>query len=143
MTEHDNVEILRSLYEKWGDQTLEASNWLDLLADDVQWRSIGDGAPGMEFSSASRGKNEVARYFEGLADDWEMLHYNVDEFVAQGDRVVVIGRCGWKSRNTGKTLDTPKVDIFRMRDGKVTEFYEFFDTAKALEAARGNEMPAP
>ena len=37
-------------------------------------------------------RDELGRYFEGLARDWEMIEYKVDQFVAQGDRVVMLGR---------------------------------------------------
>ena len=134
MTDHPNVAILRPLYEKWADKTLEPSDWIDALADDVEWRSIGEESSGLEFSAASRSKDEVLQYFERLAKDWEMLSYDADEFVAEGDRVVMIGRCSWRSKETGKVVETPKVDVFRMRDGKITHFFEFFDTAKAVAA---------
>jgi len=62
--------------------------------------------------------------------------HDMDEFIAQGDRVVVVGRVAWRNRQTGKTVDTPKVDVWRIRDGKAVDFVEFYDTARSLEAAR-------
>ncbi len=74
-------------------------------------------------------------YFQGLGADWEMVYYNADEFVAQGDRVVMIGSCSWRHRATGNVIDTPKVDIFRLRGGKIAAFFELYDTAKVTAAA--------
>jgi ketosteroid isomerase-like protein len=45
------------------------------------------------------------------------------------------GVCSWTHKGTGKTCETPKVDIWRFRDGKAIEFYELFDTAAAFAAA--------
>ena len=57
------------------------------------------------------------------------------QYIAEDDRVVVIGSVKWKNRETGKSVETGKVDVFRMRDGKIIEFCEFFDTAKANAAS--------
>ena len=35
----------------------------------------------------------------------------------------------------GKAFDTPKADFWRLRDGKIVEFYEYFDTAQVMAAA--------
>jgi ketosteroid isomerase-like protein len=89
----------------------------------------------MEFTRACRSKEEVQTYFQELGKDWELLSYNADEFIAQGDRVVMLGSCEWKHRATGKIAKSPKADVHRLRDGKVVDFMEFYDTAVALAAA--------
>ena len=33
-----------------------------------------------------------------------MMEYEVDHFVAQGDRVVMLGRCAWRFKKTGKVV---------------------------------------
>jgi uncharacterized protein len=138
MSEQENLEILRRGYGLWNDTKANSvAHWLELIADDVKWRSIADGATGMAFTRACNTKADVQRYFAELGKQWEMNYYTVDEFIAQGDRVVMVGRCGWRNKKTGATLDTPKVDIIRMRDSRIVEFFELYDTAKALAAARG------
>jgi hypothetical protein len=134
-TEDDNVAKLKAAYARWNDSKAgNADIWLDLLHDDVQLRSLADGAEGLEFSGARHSRTEVERYLEQVSSDWEMQYYTVRHFVAQGDRVAVLGECSWKNRKTGKILVTPKADFWRFRDGKVVEFVEFYDTAKALAA---------
>jgi ketosteroid isomerase-like protein len=43
----------------------------------------------------------------------------------------------WHRRRSGIAIDTPKADFLRLRAGRIVEFYEFYDTAMALAAARG------
>ena len=137
MNAEHNVAILKAAYESWNDSHARSfERWMDLIADDVKWRSIADGTSGMEFTRSCDCKDDVAKYFEGLASDWELIHYTVGEFVAQDDRVVMIGSCGWRNKKTGKTVETPKADVIRMRNSRIVEFFEFFDTAKALAASR-------
>ncbi len=63
-----------------------------------------------------------------------MVHYYADEFIAQGDRLVMLGRCAWRNRQTGRIVKSPRADFLRMRDGKISSFFEFYDTAKTLSA---------
>lgn len=132
-----NVDRLKAAFRAWHDSRgADTGVWLDLVADDFVLRSAGDGRPGMEFSATRTGRGSVPDYFAGLAADWEMIHYSADEFVADGDRVVVIGRCGWRHRRTGKPVESPVVSLWRFRGGKATEVFEMYDTAGAFAAAR-------
>ncbi len=136
--ESKNVALLKRGYALWNQSKGDrqgVSSWMSLLSDDVQWRSVAAGAPGMEFSRACQSKNEVQRYFEELGKDWELLNYNADEFIAQGDRVVMLGSCEWKHRGTGKIMKSPKADVHRLRDGKVVDFMEFYDSIAGQAAA--------
>ncbi|HJQ56205.1 MAG TPA: nuclear transport factor 2 family protein [Vineibacter sp.] len=135
--ESANLELIRNGYAMW-NQNKEQSfqHWMDLLADNVQWRSLAGGATGMEFTSLCACKDDVRNYFIGLARDWEMQHYTPQHYLAQGDWVVMRGTCGWRHRRTNKTIDMPKADFLRLKDSKIVEFHEFFDTAAALAAAR-------
>lgn len=133
----DMVQRLNDEYLRWGESRGETvQSWLALLDDNVKWSSLAGGSRGMEFTRDASSKAEVARYFEELANDWEMLYFTVEEIISQGDRIVVRSRCGWKSKQTGKTAETPKVDFIRVKNGKITEFMEFYDTAVAFAAAR-------
>ena len=136
MNAEENVQKIRDAYQLWNDSRADSiGQWLDLFADDVQFKSIADGAPGMEFTKTRNSKQDLIGYFTDLASEWSMIHFTADEFVADGDRVIMIGNCGWKHQRTGKEVETPKVDIMRLKDGKIIEFFELYDTAKAIAAA--------
>ena len=50
--EDDNVAILKEAYRRWresGADTVE--HWLDLMTDDIDFRSLAGGARGMEFTN--------------------------------------------------------------------------------------------
>ena len=131
-----NVELLKKGYALWSDSKADsAQHWLDLMAEDVQWRSLGDGAAGAEFSKACRSKAEVRSYFEQLTGEWKLISYEANEYIAQGDRVVMLGNCEWESKTNGKRVKTPKADVFRLREGKIVDFMEYYDTAQVVAAA--------
>jgi uncharacterized protein len=136
MSTGENIAVLKEAYRRWHD-TLggSADHWLELMTDDVQFRSLTNGAATMEFTRPSSCKDDVRRYFSGLAADWKMNFYRIEEYIAQGDRVVALSHVSFEDKKTGKTLETAKADFFRFRAGEVCEFFEFFDTAGAIEAA--------
>ena len=133
----DHVSTLRKAYQLWHDtRGGSVQHWLDLMADDVTMRSLSGGAPEMKFTKGRSGKDEAQAYFAGLAADWEMVHFTPEEFIADGERVVVLSRVAFRHRQTGKLAESPKADVFRFRNGQVVEFVEFFDTASAYAAAK-------
>jgi uncharacterized protein len=58
------------------------------------------------------------------------------EFIAEGDRVAVLGSTAWRNSKTGRAVDTAKADFWTFRDGKVVEFHELYDTAALIAGAR-------
>jgi ketosteroid isomerase-like protein len=61
------------------------------------------------------------------------------EYVAQGDRVLVVGFAKGKVKATNKTFDDDWVFAITVRNGKVANIREYIDT-QAL--ARASEMDA-
>ena len=134
--DNKNVETLKDAYRRWHDSKAGSiDHWLSLMTDDVNFRSLAEGAKTMEFTRTSSCKDDVKRYFTGLTADWEMIYYRIDEYIAQGDRIVALGHVSFKNKRTGKVLETPKADFHRFRDGKICEFFEFYDTAQTIEKA--------
>jgi ketosteroid isomerase-like protein len=132
----DNVAILKDAYQRWHDSKAgSVEHWLELMTDDVQFRSLAAGAVQMQFTKPSCCKDEVKQYFAGLTSEWQMIYYRVVEYIAQGDRVVALADVSFTHKKTGKTLVTPKADFHKFRDGKICEFFEFYDTASALSTA--------
>jgi uncharacterized protein len=134
--EETHLELLKEAYKKWHDTKAgSVDHWLGLMTDDVEFRSLAAGAAQMEFTGTSRCKDDVKRYFAELTSQWEMKYYAVDEYIAQGDRVVALGSCSFINKKTGKILETPKADFHYFRNGRICRFFEFYDTAQAISCA--------
>jgi ketosteroid isomerase-like protein len=131
------VNQIRSRYREWDrneDKGAAAEKFIDLMTDDTSFRSIGAGAEAMLFTRDHSAKDMVRAYFEGLARDWKMIFFNVRTFLVQGNTVAVICECAWKQKHTGKVVHTPKLDILRLKKGRISDFYEFFDNNQAYAA---------
>jgi ketosteroid isomerase-like protein len=134
--QNPNVELLKRAYAGWNASKGDTQCWLDIVADDIKLSSLAKGATPLEFTATRHGAEELKSYLGGLLADWTMNFQHFDDFIAEGDRVVAIGNCSWTNKRTGKSVETPKVDIWRFRDGKAVEFHEFYDTAGAMAAAQ-------
>jgi ketosteroid isomerase-like protein len=131
-----NVQILKDAYHSWNESKGGSVEQLLSICDPgINWDSVPRGAAPLEFAKQYNGREALQGYFSQLLNEWTMISYTIDEYVAQGDAVFARGSCAWTNKKTGKVADTPKVDFWRFRDGKAVEFYEYFDTAHVAAAA--------
>lgn len=133
----DILDRLRAAYQAWHDtKGGSIDTWLALIADEIDFRSLADGAPHADWSKRRRTREEVRDYLAGLVAEFEMIHFKVDRFVCEADTIVMIGQTAWTSRRTAKKVYTPKVDVWRFKNGMAVEYAEYFDTARLAEAVR-------
>jgi uncharacterized protein len=130
MNEDSNLQVVQSGYEKFAKGDIEGL--LGLFDDDIRWT-----VPEIEnasFGGSRQGHEAVGEFFRQLSEDEEITEFVPKEFIAQDDRVVVLGRSTSTVKSTGNTYSTDWVHVFRLKNGKVGEFLEFFDNAAATRA---------
>jgi ketosteroid isomerase-like protein len=124
------TDVVLALYAKLtaGD----APGALALMTDDVEW------IPMMHYKVDGRGPQKV---LEGMLIpamiEWETFTLTPSEFVAEGNKVVSIGRFRSPHRTTGKSADVNYAHVWEVRDDKIYKFCQYIDTA-AIEAVRYN-----
>jgi ketosteroid isomerase-like protein len=128
MNEAQNTKLVQDAYAAFGRGDIQAI--LDRLDDTVVWQAIYGAGSHVPQAGPRRGKAGVAQFFRELAASTEFSRFEPREFIAQGDRVVVLGEYGAKSRKTGKPIDAKWVMVFTVKNGKVTDFIEFTDVAQ-------------
>jgi hypothetical protein len=130
-----NVAILTEAYRRWSESRgATADHWITICDPNIRFGSIAQTVPSVAYMGDYRSRDELGAYFAGITRDWDMVDYRVDHFVAQGDRVVMLGFCSWRAKANGKVVATPKCDSWRFADGQAVEFYEYFDTAQVAMA---------
>lgn len=105
---------------------------LDQSTDDIQW--ISNDIKQIPFAGTFQGKQGVAEFFTKLSEASEVLLFEPQEFIAERDKVVVLGTGKWKVRKTGVTYDDTWVHVFTMRDGKIARFRIYGNSAAILAA---------
>jgi ketosteroid isomerase-like protein len=70
------------------------------------------------------------------SDDVKTTYPEPPEFVAQGDRVLVVGVATGKIKATNKTFEDHWVFAITVRNGKLTNIREYIDTQALARAAQ-------
>ena len=123
------ADLVAEAYREWrNSRGQNVDEVIAMMADEIEMRSVLDPDLPDDLAADRKTRDEAREYFEVLARDWEMIDYPQDRIVGDQDTVVWIGRCHWRHRHTGREINSPKVDIWTFRDGKVVRFLEMFDS---------------
>ena len=63
--------------------------------------------------------------------------YAPREFIAQGDKVVVLGQERFRVKATGRSVENEWAHGWTLREGRAARFYEYNDTAALAAGYRG------
>lgn len=134
MSEKDNVQVVKNAYAAFQKKDMDAL--FKLFADDIRWTTPGpqDVFP---FAGERRGHDGMRKFFKQLEDSEETMKFEPKEFIAQGDRVVALGHYEARIKANNRTNKLDWVHALTVRNGKIQEFTEFYDTARSVEAYRG------
>jgi ketosteroid isomerase-like protein len=133
MSTQENVQIVKDFFTAIGRGDREGL--LALVAEDIEWIIPGEDWP---LAGTRHGHT-------GLADLLETASKSIEtsteprEFVAQGDRVLVIGVATGKIKATNKSFKDDWVFDITVRNGKLTRIREYVDTQTL---ARASQMDA-
>lgn len=125
-----NVDTLRAGYEAFGRGDLDAAT--QDFADEIRWEN--PEAPQLPNSGVTTGRDAVKQLFADLGNHWESFSITPDEFIEDGDTVVVLSHSEAQGKETGRSVKLPWVHIWRFSDGKAREVQALTDTALAAEA---------
>ena len=92
------------------------------------------GPASIPYAGSYRGLPEARRFFETVLASVDVLRFEPEEFLADGDKVVVTGSLKLTAKATGRTFDSAFVHVITVRDGKWVRFRDFMDTAVATAA---------
>jgi ketosteroid isomerase-like protein len=133
MNTEKNVQIVKDFFAAIGRGDREGL--LALVAVDIEWIIPGEDWP---LAGTHRGH-------AGLADLLETASKSIEtsteprEFVAQGDRVLVVGSARGKIKATNKTWEDDWIFAITVRDGRLTSIREYIDTQALARASQMDE----
>lgn len=130
MNAQENKQMVMEAYRLF--QRGEIAQLLERYHDDAEW--IGPESDLVPFSGNFHGKQGIAQFFGKLNAAAQALQFEPARFIAEGDQVVAMGNSTWLARATGRSYESPWVHVFTIRDGKVSRFQHYSDTAAADKA---------
>jgi uncharacterized protein len=136
MSEQENINIVKQTYEHFLRGDIESL--LKLYGDNIVWEVYGpDTVP---TTGLRKGLAQVAEFFAVVNKSLEVKSFEPQEFIAQGNQVVVLGHYNWTAKPTGRPFAANWAHIVTLSSGKIIRFREYTDTAAAVEAFAGSAM---
>ena len=129
MSTQGNVQIVKELFAAVGRGDLQGV--LALTADDVEWVIPGE----WPLAGTHRGHAGLENLLQKANETVETSYPKPPEFVAQGDRVLVVGVATGKIKATNRPFKDDWVFDITVRNGKVMKIREYIDTQALARAS--------
>ena len=137
MSIEKNVQTVKDFFVAIGRGDREGL--LALVAEDVEWIIPGEAWP---LAGTRRGHAGVADLLETASKTLE-TSTEPREYVAQGDRVLVVGFARGTVKATNRTFEDHWVFAITVRNGKLTNIREYIDTQALARASEMDVSPKP
>jgi ketosteroid isomerase-like protein len=132
MNEKENLALVQQGYKLFSQGDIPGL--LKLMGPDVTWET-----PKLEsvpFTGKFQGVQGVGQFFSALAGAIDILKYEPREFIAQGNKVVVLGENRYRVKAQKDEFDDRWVDVLTVENGKITRYEQYGNTAQLERAFR-------
>src|SRR4030088_423732 len=119
----ENVQIVKDFFAAMGSG--DKQGLLALSAEGIEWIIPGKDWP---LAGTHRGHAGLADLLQKASEKLESSYPKPPEFIAQGDRVLVVGFATGRIKVTNKTFKDDWVFDITVRNGKLTKIREYIDT---------------
>jgi ketosteroid isomerase-like protein len=130
MNEQENIQLVKDAYAAYARGDLDIV--LSCMTSQIEWEL--PTVPGLSFTGKRKGHDQVAEYFRLANEKQAMREFTPKEFIAQSNKVVVLGFGAWTAKDTGLDFESDWVHVFTVEDGRIAAFREFMDVHVAVEA---------
>ena len=130
MSTEKNIQVVQDFFAAIG--SADKQRVLALVTEDIEWIVPGEGWP---LAGTHRGHAGLAGVLKKASEEIEMTYPKPPEFVAQGDRVLVVGVATGKIKATNKPFKDDWVFDITVRNGKLTKIREYIDTQALAQAS--------
>ena len=125
----ENTDVLKGGYEAFNSGDQQAL--MDVFAEDVRWEGSNDErVPG---AGTFDGRDGALGALGQAVEAYESISTTPDEFIEQGDTVVVLGHTEARTKS-GNDVKVPFAHVWRMEGGKIKRGQLLTDTAVILSA---------
>ena len=123
----DNVERVGQIAQAIEQQDL--SRLIELTHPEVEWHAffaqLGEGG-------VYNGHDGMRRYIKDLGDAAEFLRTQIDDTLAVGDVVLIVGRLRYRGKGSGVETESRAGWVIRFREARAVYMRAFLDPEQAL-----------
>ena len=138
MSTEQNVQVVKDFFAAIGSG--DKQDLLALSAEDIEWIIPGEDWP---LAGTHCGHAGLENLLQKANETVETSFPEPPEFVAQEDRVLVIGFAKGRIKATKRTFEDRWVFAIAVRNGKLTNVREYIDTQALARASEMDVTPRP
>jgi ketosteroid isomerase-like protein len=132
MNEKENTALVQQGYKLFSQGDIPGV--LKLMSPSVTWEL--PKVENVPFTGKFQGVEGVGRFFSALAGALDILKFEPREFIAQGNKVIVLGENRYRVKEQKEEYDSKWVDVLTVENGKITSYEQYDDTAQLERAFR-------
>jgi ketosteroid isomerase-like protein len=125
----ENVELVRRGHEAFRESGEEAI--FEYLDADIDMTPVED----LLDTGTCRGQDGVRRFFQTMREAFGDFTWEPQEFLDQGDHVLVATRFVAEGRGSGAPVEALVYNVWTVQRGKAVRVHGYLSRARALEAA--------
>ena len=119
------TEIVQKAYAAFGRGDIPGI--LEFVAEQVDWEFVGPAS--LAYAGPRRTRAEVANFFAAIPQADQIHQFEPREFIEAGEHLTVLGFERSTALDTKKDFTSEWVHVFTVKNGKVTRWRGFFNTA--------------
>ena len=132
MSEQQNIGLVQQVYAAFGRGDLDGL--LAMLDPQVSWRT--PGPPDLPSAGLRHGVDAVREFFGILLNTFDITNFAPTDYLAEGEKVVVLGTSLERVKATGRAVEFRWVHIFTIRNGRIVAFEEPADVSALVDEFR-------
>ena len=129
MNRESTIAVVQRIYEMFGKGDIPAV----LGCIDPNGELVFEGPSAVPWAGRYQGRDGWGVFFQRIGGNLDILGMTMEIFAAEKDNVVAVGRYQARVKATGKTIDSPLVHLWTVRNGLVVKCHETTNTS--VEAA--------
>ena len=127
----ENIDVIRRSIDAFNSGDVQ--EMLAIADPELEWRpAFGAATDG---ATAYHGHDGFREYWRGTQEIWDHFHFEPEQFVDDGNSIVVIGRGSGRAKGSGIEIDQPFAMLWKVRQGRPVFGQTFTDPDEARAAA--------
>ncbi len=123
-------EVVQDMFHAFAQGDI--ARLLNHCSPDCEW--IVPGSNTLPGAGRYAGKQEIGHFFARVSESFTIHSFEVREFIAEHDRVAVIGRTTLGLPGTPAPVTSDWTMLFSFAGDKVVRFEDFYDAARIEQA---------